>query len=94
MNVFNNKCYEEDDVSEKDSIEITIECTHTSQVGLLEFWIADDATKGVLDASSVDGGDNAIIPNCCMPGNVPKGTPVVKYGVEIKCVSECPEVNE
>jgi len=101
VNVFNNKCYEEDDVSETDKpIEITIECTRTSQVGFLELWVSDDERKGTLkgNMNNVDGngsasGDNAIIPKCCYPENVPTdGTyPVVKYYVEIKCVSECAE---
>ena len=87
-NLFNSKCYEEDDVPGGDSIEITIECTRASQIALLEVWMADDVSKGVLT-----DGDNAIIPDCCYP-TVPEGTPVTKYFIEIKCVTECPEVYE
>merc|ERR1712194_799422 len=69
VNVFNNKCYEEDNVVGGESItEITIQCTRTSQVAFLELWIADDGTKGVLD----EEGDTAVIPNCCYPDAVPK----------------------
>jgi len=86
VNVFNNKCYEEDNVVGGESItEITIQCTRTSQVAFLELWIADDGTKGVLD----EEGDTAVIPNCCYPDAVPKGTPVTFYNIEIKCISEC-----
>merc|ERR1712194_611831 len=85
-NVFNNKCYEEDNVVGGESItEITIQCTRTSQVAFLELWIADDGTKGVLD----EEGDTAVIPNCCYPDAVPKGTPVTFYNIEIKCISQC-----
>merc|ERR1712194_295250 len=85
-NVFNNKCYEEDNVVGGESItEITIQCTRTSQVAFLELWIADDSTKGVLD----EEGDTAVIPNCCYPDAVPKGTPVTFYNIEIKCISQC-----
>merc|ERR1712194_703565 len=73
VNVFNNKCYEEDNVVGGESItEITIQCTRTSQVAFLELWIADDGSKGLLD----EQGDTAVIPNCCYPDAVPKGTPV------------------
>jgi len=86
VNIFNNKCYEEDNVVGGESIaEITIECTRTSQVAFLELWIADDGSKGVLD----EQGDTALIPNCCHPDAVPKGTPVTRYNIEIKCISEC-----
>jgi hypothetical protein len=88
INVFDNKCYEEDNVEGGDYIEITIECTHTSQIGLLEFWVADDIENGVLSEN-----DNATIPKCCHP-DIPEDTPVTKYYIEIKCVTECPEVYE
>ena len=88
VNVFDQKCYEEENVEGGDYIEITIECINTSQIGLLEFWVADDITNGVLSEN-----DNAIIPKCCHP-DFPKGTPVTKYFIEIKCVTECPEVYE
>jgi len=86
LDLFNNKCYEEDNVGSEASLEITIECTRTSKIALFEFWIADDISKGVLDI-----GDNAVIPECCHP-DVPEGTPVTKYFIEIKCVTECPDV--
>ena len=81
-------CYEEQNLYGKDSVEITIECTVNSQIALLELWVADDIAKGVLSE-----GDNAIIPDCCHP-TVPEKTPVTKYMIEIKCVTECPEVFE
>jgi hypothetical protein len=85
---FNNKCYEEDKVPGGNSIEITIECMRNSQIALLEFWVADDISKNVLT-----DGDNAVIPDCCYP-TVPEDTPVTKYFLEIKCVTECPEEYE
>jgi len=86
VNVFNNKCFEEDNVVGGESLAvITIECTRTSQVAFLEVWVADDVTKGVLD----EQGDTALIPKCCYPDAVPKGTPVTNYNIEIKCVSAC-----
>jgi hypothetical protein len=88
INSFDYKCYEENNVEGGDYIEITIECTHTSQIGLLEFWVADDIENGVLSEN-----DNATIPKCCHP-DIPEDTPVTKYYIEIKCVTECPEVYE
>jgi len=81
---FSNKCFEKDDFYNEDSVTFTIECTQTSKIALLELWVADDITKGVLSE-----GDNAIIPDCCYP-TVPEGTPVTKYVIEIQC-AECPE---
>jgi len=88
QNHFNNKCFEEQDLNGEDYMEITIQCTVHSQIALLELWVADDITKGVLSE-----GDNAVIPDCCHP-TIPEETPVTKYMVEIKCVTECPEVYE
>jgi len=85
-NVFDTECLEEIDFHGEELMEITIECTHSSQIALLELWIADDITKGVLSE-----GDNAIIPDCCH-ATVPEGTPVTKYLVEIKCMTDCPEL--
>jgi len=85
---FNMKCFEEEDVPGGNTIEITIECSRNSQIALLEYWIADDISKGVLEE-----GDNAVIPECCHP-DVPEETPVTKYYVEIKCVTRCPEETE
>lgn len=82
------KCYEEENVPGHNRIEITIECVRSSQIALLEYWMADDIGKGVLAE-----GDNAIIPKCCHP-DVPEETPVTKYYLEIKCVSSCPEASE
>merc|ERR1712072_203806 len=83
--LFNMKCYEEENIPGRNTIEITIECSRNSQIALLEFWIADDIEKGVLK-----DGDNAVIPECCHP-DVPDQTPVTKYYLEIKCVTRCPE---
>jgi len=91
-NHFSNVCLAEENVygnnsSDEISIEkITIECTSNSQVALLELWFADNIEKDVLSE-----GDNAIIPDCCHP-TVAEDTPVTKYVVEIRCVTECPEV--
>merc|ERR1712146_230447 len=71
---FDTKCYEEKDVTGNQSIEMTIQCSLTSQVALLEYWIADD----IVVEGDVD------IPKCCHP-DFPKETPVTKYVVEIKC---------
>ncbi len=86
-NRFDNKCYEEQALAGDTYLEITIQCTVNSQIGLLELWIADDISNGVLSQ-----GDNAIIPNCCHP-SVSDGTPVIKYIVEIKCNTACPGVS-
>jgi len=83
---FNNKCYEDDNVAAGESIEITIQCSLTHQVAMLEVWIADALAKDVLSEL-----DNAVIPECCHPTN-PKGTPTTKYLIEIKCVTACPEL--
>jgi len=85
-NVYSDICLEEKDLLGEESVVVTIECTRNSKIGLLEFWVADDITKGVLSE-----GDNAIIPECCHP-TVPEGTPTTKYIIEVKCVSQCPEV--
>ena len=89
--VFSTQCYEQESVrgtsASSSSFEtVTIECNHHSGIALLELWIANDITKGVLGE-----GDAAVIPDCCHPDNVPRNTPVTKYVVEIKCVAvaEC-----
>lgn len=84
--VWNSKCFEEDDLQGGESVEITIECTRMSQVAYLHLWVVDDLSKNVLSAM-----DNAVIPDCCYP-TVPENTPVTSYQIEIKCVTECPEV--
>merc|ERR1712072_881313 len=63
----------EENVPGRNTIEITIECSRNSQIALLEYWVADDLRKGVLQE-----GDNAEIPECCHP-DVPEETPVTKY---------------
>lgn len=85
---FSDKCYGDTDVEGESIEEITIQCFHQSQIALLEFWIADDISNGVL----VEG-DNAIIPECCHPSD-PEGTPVTKYTIQIRCETACPEVVE
>jgi len=84
--VFDSKCYEEEDMGGGSTIEITIECMRHSQIALLELWVADDVEKEVLTV-----GDNATIPECCHP-DVPEGTPTTKYLIEIKCKTECPDI--
>jgi len=85
---FTSTCPEEDDFFGEDSVEIQIECKITTKSAFLEIWVADHIGKGVLSE-----GDNAVVPQCCHP-NVPEGTPVTKYLVEIRCDSLCPEVFE
>ena len=80
---FDRKCYEKDDVTGGKSLELTLTCTHHSQLALLEVWIADALTKNTLHV-----GDNAVVPECCHP-SYPEGTPVTKYLLEIKCVTKC-----
>eukprot|EP00537_Pseudo-nitzschia_pungens_P012634 CAMPEP_0172390452 /NCGR_PEP_ID=MMETSP1061-20121228/7091_1 /TAXON_ID=37318 /ORGANISM="Pseudo-nitzschia pungens, Strain cf. pungens" /LENGTH=1397 /DNA_ID=CAMNT_0013120835 /DNA_START=294 /DNA_END=4487 /DNA_ORIENTATION=- len=79
---FDRKCLEKKNVPGGDTTSITIQCTKTSQIALLEVWIADSE---VLTKD-----DKAIVPDCCHP-TVSKGTPVSKYLLEIKCVSVCDE---
>merc|ERR1711977_15301 len=86
--IFDTKCYEEDKVAGGNSIEITIQCRQFSQTAYLEVWMADDISKGVLTEE-----DAAVIPKCCHP-DVPPKTPVTKYFIDIKCVTECPEKYE
>jgi hypothetical protein len=78
---FNNKCYEEQEWTLDEPIKITIQCTVSTGIALLELWVADE---------SFSSGNDAVIPNCCHP-TVPEGYPVTKYMLEIKCVSACPE---
>lgn len=87
-NPYSSKCYEEDEVYGDDTTQITIQCVHTSNVGVLELWIADDLEKGILSE-----GDDAVIPQCCHP-TVPDETPATKYLVVIKCKTECPDTIE
>jgi len=79
---FDRKCLEKKNVPGGDTTSITIQCTKTSQIALLEVWIADSE---VLTKD-----DKAIVPDCCQP-TVSKETPVSKYLLEIKCVSACRE---
>ena len=86
--IFSNKCYGDTNVVGDDIEEITIQCTHHNQIALLEFWISDDITNGVLAE-----GDNAVIPECCHPSE-PDGTPATRYVIQIRCETACPEVVE
>merc|ERR1712014_425689 len=81
-NPYSSKRYEEDEVYGEDTTQITIQCVHTSNVGVLELWIADDLDKGILSE-----GDDAVIPQCCHP-TVPDKTPATKYLIVIKCKTE------
>lgn len=85
--VFDSKCYQEDDF--KDPIDITIQCTHESKIAELELWMVDALDHGIFES-----GDNSTVPKCCHRDkeNLITGIPVVKYVIEIKCVTECPEV--
>ena len=81
-NAFNTKCYEEDNFVGENALEMTIHCN--SEIGLLEFWVADDLSNNVLSAL-----DDAVIPDCCHP-TVSTQTPVTKYVVGVRCVTACP----
>lgn len=83
---FDSKCYQEDDF--KDPVDITIQCTHQSKIAELELWMVDDLEHGILLK-----GDNSTVPKCCHQDteNLIFGVPVVKYVLEIKCVTECPD---
>lgn len=79
---FDRKCLEKKKVPGGDTTSITIQCTKSSQIALLEVWIAD---SNVLTKD-----DKAVVPDCCHP-TISKGTPVSKYLLEIKCTSACDE---
>ena len=81
-NHFDNKCYEEQDWTLDEPIEITVQCTVNTKIALLELWIADPSFSSDNDAT---------IPKCCHP-TVPEDVPVTKYMLEIKCESECPVI--
>ena len=85
---FDSVCLEEENFQSEDPLEITIECTVHTQIGLLELWVADDITKNVLSV-----GDNAVVPKCCHPMDLTDETPVAHYVLKIRCGSalECPE---
>jgi len=85
---FDYMCFEEQNLYGEESVEITIQCMVNSRIALLELWVADDITKGVLTEE-----DDAMIPKCCHP-TIPEGTPVTNYVLEIKCLTTCPEVIE
>jgi len=88
ISFFSEKCFEEDDFGSDDTIDITLQCMVMSKIAVLDLWIADDISHGILSE-----GDNAEVPKCCHP-DFPPATPVTHYKIEIKCVSECPEVTE
>lgn len=83
--VWSNKCYAEQTVDFEWSEEITISCTHHSQMGELEIWVKDDGPGVLMDE------DNAIIPKCCYPEEDSKS--VVSYVLEISCVPKCPTIS-
>jgi hypothetical protein len=83
-NHFDNKCYEEQDWTLDEPVQITIQCTVNTKIALLELWIADPSLSSENDAT---------IPKCCHP-TVPEEIPVTKYMLEIKCESECPVFTE
>lgn len=86
VDFFSNKCYGDNDVLGEQTKTITIQCWDHNKIALLEFWVADDISNGVLAS-----GDNAVIPDCCHPSE-PEGTAVTKFTLEIQCESKCPEV--
>merc|ERR1711865_970115 len=55
--LFDTKCYEEDDMDAGSKIEIRIDCMRHTPIALLELWVADDVSKDVLTT-----GDDATIP--------------------------------
>ncbi len=79
--VFSEKCYEKTEITPDSSFEITVQCTHSSQIALVEFWVVDPNLSDDNDAK---------IPKCCHPSELDKETPAVKHLVEIRCVSSCP----
>ena len=79
--VFTEKCYEKTEITPDSSFEITVQCTHSSQIALVEFWVVDPNLSDDNDAK---------IPKCCHPSELDKETPAVKHLVEIRCVSSCP----
>merc|ERR1711935_855045 len=81
---FDTKCSEETDVDCNSKIEIKIECMHLKPIALFRLWVADN---NALDST----GDNAIVPECCHPDDVPEGKPTAMYLIEIKCATACPE---
>lgn len=87
-NYFDTMCFEEQNFYGEETVDITIQCTVNSRIAILELWVADDITKGVLSE-----GDGAMIPNCCHP-TIPEETAVTNFIIEIKCSSTCPEVIE
>lgn len=79
---FSNKCFAKSEVPGEKFDEITITCTHHSQIALLEFFVTDEEALLV--------GDDASIPKCCHP-DVPDTTRTVSYVLEVACVPKCPE---
>jgi len=80
---FNRKCYEQKNVPGEKSFTLTIDCSKSTKVALLELWFADKLEKKVFVK-----GDDAVVPECCHP-TIPKDMPVTKYFLEIKCVTTC-----
>ncbi len=85
QSIFSEKCFEKTDIPNGESIDLTIQCTHGSQIALLELWAVDYS----LDYNS----NQAEIPQCCH-ADLQIETPVTKYLVEIKCVSSCPGASQ
>jgi len=81
--LFNEQCYEKDNVEGGKSTELTIQCSRTNPHAMLEVWLADDINNGLLSE-----GDDAEIPECCHP-DLPTGTPAIRYVFMIKCESSC-----
>jgi len=86
-NLYSEKCYEKTDLEYGHAVEFTMNCMVGNHIAILEFWAADDARKGFLNAT-----DGTEIPDCCYP-TIPPDTPAIKYVIAVRCVTACPEIS-
>ena len=81
--VFSDKCLGDAEVDGEESKTFTISCSATTQEALLEVWVVDDSSKGVLSES-----DDATVPRCCH-SDIPEGITAYRAVYAISCVSAC-----
>ena len=81
---YSETCLGADEIHSGESTTFTISCTHMNQKALLKLWVVDDISKGLMSE-----GDDAVVPKCCHPDDVPEGTAASRAVYAISCVPTC-----
>jgi hypothetical protein len=75
------ECVSESNVGRLEYFEYTAYCMKNCPITIVDIWAQD---------SSLAGGNNAVVPECCKP-LTDHSLPTVQYTFKIHCDSQCPE---